>query len=145
MTIRALLAAAACLLLSPGCGVAAPADGCTHTEVARAMSPDGAALAAVDEAVCEGGLSADITAQVTLQASGAPPVPMLGVDTGGHPEDRPVATWAGPKLLLVTVPNLSYLKVLRHRASGVSVQVLFNPPDPAARAAWLKRLGLAAE
>jgi|GEM_PF-5445308 hypothetical protein len=134
-----------CLL---GLGLAGPAtlsavagpDSCRHRALSSVGSPDGAWLAIVDEAVCESGFGGTIvdTARLVAASDHAWSVDLLGVDTGGHAAERPRLRWTGPNTLQVTVPNLSFLKVLARRVGPVSVDLRFDPPDPAARAGWLR-------
>lgn len=123
---------------------AAASDGCIHHVVARAADQDRRWHAIVDEATCVGD---DVTAtvRVTRAAAGAPTVDVLGIDTGGHEEDRPRLAWSSSGVLDVTVPNLSFLKVLTLSPDGARVRLHFHPDDPASRAAWLKAHGFAEE
>jgi len=66
-------------------------------------------------------------------------IQVLGVDTGGHEDERPVIAWSAPNVLRVTVPLHSLLNILTRQADGVHVDIHFDPDDPAARAAWLKQ------
>ena len=120
-------------------------DGCAHTIVGSSVSPDVTHQAFVDESVCAGALdTSDITATVRVARLGAAGqvTSILGVDTGGHQEDRPHLSWSRGDVLDVTVPNLSYLKILTLQPPGIQVGLHFSPPDPAARAAWLRRQNL---
>lgn len=123
-------------------------DTCRHAVVESLPSPDGAWEVVVDEAVCEGGgFATAIVAGVRLastRASGQGTT-LLGVDTGGHENERPRPVWADPNVLRVTVPNLSYLKVLRCDFGGVRVDLRFDPDDPEARAAWRRKRGMSPE
>ena len=125
-------------------GPADAADGCKHTVVGRQVSPGQAWQAVVDETICDAGpYSSDITATVRVgRVSSSAAIAVLGVDTGGHAEDRPRLTWSGANILDVTVPNLSFLKVLQLRPGDVRVHLLFSPNDPAARKAWLSQHNL---
>jgi hypothetical protein len=128
-------------------GLATPArsDSCAHTVVASVISPDQAWRATVDEAVCEGGAFATsvvATVQLGRADDAGPPIDLLGTDTGGHPSERPRLRWTGVDTLQVTVPNRSFLKVLARRVGPVSVDLRFDPPDPAGRAVWLRSMGL---
>jgi len=119
--------------------------GCEQMITDRVVSPDGAWEAVVDEFTCEAGpMMTSITAEVQLIAAHDPAraTDVLGVDTGGHVDERPRLVWVGADVLQVTVPNLSYLKVLATRIGGVRVDVRFDPDDPATRAAWLREHAL---
>ncbi len=104
-------------------------DGCSRTVVLKATSPDHARSAVLLELVCgAGGYAQDVTAEVRIGATA-----VLGVDTGGHSEERPRLSWASPVLLDVTVRDLSFLPVSTLKAGDVRVRLHFDPPDPAAR------------
>ena len=116
-------------------------DTCEHAIVVRLPSPDGAWEARVDEATCEVGLSgAAIVAEAHLVSTRDPArfADLLGVQTGGHEDDRPRLAWTAPDVLQVTTPNPFYLKMLTRRFDGIRVELRFDPDDPAARAAWLR-------
>ncbi len=76
-------------------------DTCDHAIVTRAVSPDGAWEAVVDEATCGvGWFAMDVTAGVRL-ISGTDPArtsDVLGVDTGGNADERPHLAWIAPNL-----------------------------------------------
>ena len=139
------LAAAVLSALALPSRAAPTGDGCTHTIVARLAEPSGSMQALVDETVCGGDYGSDVTATVRLLGPDTPHdgVAVLGVDTGGHAEDRPRLAWSAARVLDVTVPNLSFLKVLTREAQGVHVRLRFDPDDPARRAAWLRQQGVA--
>jgi hypothetical protein len=122
---------------------------CTNAILDRLPSPDGAWVAVIDEDTCDVGLLAmtDITAGVHLVSTKPPlrDIAVLGVDTGGHDDDRPRVGWSAPDVLRATVGLRSILKVLTRQVEGVRVNVQFDPDDPAARAAWLKQTGLPAD
>lgn len=132
------------LLLSATGPVRAADDGCTHAIVARQVSPDRAWQAVVDEATCDAGPYAlNITATVRVgPLSSVGGVSVLGVDTGGHAEDRPHLAWSDANALDVTIPNLSFLKILELHPGDVRVRLHFDPDDPAARKAWLREHNL---
>ncbi len=67
---------------------------------------------------------------------------LLGVDTGGHEDERPRLAWTAPDVLQVTVYDHSYLKVLTRRFGGVRVNLRYDPDDPADRAAWRRERGM---
>ena len=118
-------------------------DTCEHAVITRVVSPDGAWEAVVDEATCEVGLGgADITAGVQLVSTRDPTKvgDVLGVDTGGHTEERPRILWTAPNTLQVVVPNLSSPNVLTREFAGVRIDLRFDPDDSAARAAWQHEL-----
>src|SRR5882724_5680012 len=87
---------------------------CEDTPVAEAISPHGAWRAEVVDSLCGAGFVWDITASVHLVSTTKPDegADILGVDTGGHHDNRPRITWTAPEVLEVTVPNISYVKVL---------------------------------
>ena len=143
--LQACLAAGIFFAFGMPCRASPTEDGCTHAIVVHAAEPSGPYQAVVDETVCDGDYGSDVTATVRLVGPGTTRegVAVLGVDTGGHAEDRPHLAWSAPAVLDVTVPNLSFLKVLTRAAQGVHVRLHFDPDEPAARAAWLKQHGLA--
>jgi hypothetical protein len=114
-----------------------------HEILVSLPSPTGAWTAIINEETVEGLLLTSINADVALISKDNPaePIDLLGVDTSGHAEARPRISWSAPNVLRVTVPNISYLKVLTRHADGVDVDLHFEPDDPAARAAWLKKIG----
>jgi len=143
-----------------GLGVALPAllavvlirvcgrDTCEDVIVARVPSPDGAWEARVNESTCEvGPWMMDITAGVDLVSTRDPArsAVLLGVDTGGHEDERPRLVWTAPDVLQVTVYDHSYLKVLMRQFDGVRVDLRFDPDDPADRAAWRREHGMSPE
>ena len=73
-----------------------------------------------------------ITATVHLVKTTPPfqDIELLGVDTGGHNDERPRVVWSGPNVLRVTVGLYSYLKVLTRKAEGVQVDLHFDPVTP---------------
>jgi hypothetical protein len=134
-----------CLAVAATRAAPVAGDSCAHTIVATSVSPDGAWRAVVDEAVCEsGGFASAVVATVGLGPVKGPArlTDLLGVDTGGHVEQRPRLLWAGDDVLRVTVANRSLLKILARGVGPVAVDVRFDPPDPEARATWLRSLGL---
>jgi hypothetical protein len=120
--------------------------GCSGVVIARSPSPDASWLASVVEYTCDvGTFSTIIVAEVHLSDTRiptAPDVDILGVETGGAGHNRPMARWAAPDVLRVTMPLKSILKVLTTRVDGVRIDLHFDPDDPAARAAWLREVGL---
>ena len=66
----------------------------------------------------------------------------LGVQTGGHKDERLRIAWTAPDVLQVTIPNFLYLKLLMRQFDGVRVDLRFDPDDPAERAAWLREHGM---
>ena len=139
--MRMLVVLLLLLSMRPACSADAP---CEHTTVERSASPDQRWQAVVDEATCGAGpYASDVTATVRVGRVGSSTaVAVLGVDTAGHAEDRPRIAWSGTALD-VTVPNLSFLKVLELHPGDVRVHLHFDPDDPAARKAWLKEHNLA--
>jgi hypothetical protein len=113
----------------------------THVELGRLPSPDGAWVAVTDEDTIEPFWppSAITVAGLRLVAMKPPlrDIGVLGVDTGGDDNDRPRVEWTAPRVLRVTVPLRSLLKVLTRKVDDVRIDVHFDPDDPAARAAWL--------
>lgn len=116
--------------------------------VSKAISPDGAWKAYVDQTVYEADFMTVITDRVHLSTVGAPTevFDILEVDTGGHDYKKPRIAWVGPDILRITADNLSYIDrgamifqtAADFRLRDVIVQLRFDPDDPAARAAWLK-------
>jgi hypothetical protein len=111
------------------------------TPIAEGLSPDKAWKATVDETVVEGFMATGIAAAVHLVSMEKPNeiVDVLGVDTGGHHEERPRISWISPNVLQVTVDNLSYVTVDRRSYGNIRIDLRFDPDDPAARAAWLRK------
>lgn len=115
--------------------------GCRVIEETMVVSPDGMWIAISDESWCESPFVTAIDAGVRLVSNrnhtdGAE---ILGMSTGGREEERPRIEWAASDVLLVTVPNLSFLKVLRRDYKGVRIRIRFEPDNPQARAEWLRR------
>ncbi len=138
-----LLALIAAVMTRAGGG-----DTCEHAIVARVPSPDGAWEARVDEATCLFGLGVGgIIAGVHLVSTRDPArfADLLGVDTGGHEEARPLLAWTAPDVLQVTVFDHSYLKVLTRGFDGVRVDLRFDPDASAERAAWRREHGMSPE
>ncbi len=130
MAASALLGTLLVATLTPA--LAAP-EGCRSTIVSRTSAPDGMRSAVVVDWACGiGGYSPDVTAEVRVGST-----TILGVDTGGHAEERPRIAWSNSTVLTVTVPNLSFLRIATLQASGIHVKLRFDPDDPAERAAWL--------
>ena len=114
----------------------------------RQPSPDGSWVASVNEDHTSLGFGGDsIDAGVSLAPSRHPDqaLDLLGVDTGGHDEDRPRIEWSGSNTLKVTVSTLIYLNVLTLHAQGVEVDLHLDPDDPPAVTAWLREKGLLSE
>ena len=116
---------------------------CDLVTLDRLPSPTGLWTAIPHESTCDVGLLAmtDIVAGVSLASKEFPlrEVDLLGVDTGGHDDERPRLAWSAPNVLQVTVPNLSFLKVLTKHVDGIVVDLRFDPDDPAARRSWRKK------
>jgi hypothetical protein len=120
-------------------------DPCEHAIVARLPSPDGAWEARVDETACLYGMGVGyVVAEAHLVSTRDPARfdVLLGVDTGGHGDERPRLAWTAPGVLQVTVLNRFYLKVLTRRFDGVRVDLRFDPDNPAAKDAWLREHNL---
>ena len=119
-------------------------DSCSHTTVTQVSSPDGSWSAILDEAVCDGGLGTSVVDSVRVASVHTPSrnTDILGIDTGGHTDGRPRLSWREPNILRVTVPNLSLLKIFHRNFETVHIDVQFDPADPTARDAWLRKLGL---
>ena len=118
---------------------------CENAIVARLPSPDAAWEAVLDQSTCPVGMGgASIVAGVNLVSTRDPArtAVLLGVDTGGHEDDRPRLAWTAPDILQVTIPNPFYLKVLTRQFDGVRVDLRFDPDDPAAKNAWLREHNL---
>jgi len=114
----------------------------------RQLSSDGSWVASVNEDHTSSGLGGDsIDASVSLAPSRHPDqaLDLLGVDTGGHDEDRPRIEWSGPNTLKVTVSSLAYLNVLTLGTEGVKVDLHLDPDNPPAMTAWLREKGLLSE
>ena len=114
---------------------------CVSSFVDRLPSPDGSWVAVVEENTCDvGPFGTDITAGVHLVTTRPPlrDIELLGSDTGGDSNYRPVVVWSAPNLLRVTVPLRSDLEILTTQVEEIHVDVHFDPDGPAAREAWLK-------
>ena len=123
-------------------------DSCQEAIVARVPSPDGAWEARVDETACLYGMGVGaVTAGVNLVSTRDPArtAVLLGVDTGGHDDERPRLAWTAPDVIQVTVYDRSYLKVLTRGFGGVRVDLRYDPDDPADRAAWRRGHGMSPE
>jgi len=133
----------AVLLVAADTAEADRRSGCSDSIITTAPSRDGAWRAEVDRSICEGGgFAATVLAVVRLAAAGdlSHPVTLLNIDTGGDDSQRPAIVWTGDGQLRVTVPNLSFLRIMHRNVGSVRVDVRFDPPDPAARARWLRAL-----
>lgn len=110
--------------------------------IAVASSPGGVWRAWVDETVVEDTFVTSIFDEVHLVAKNDPDkvINVLAVDTNGEEQNRPSIAWTAPSALQVTAANLSYVTVERRAYKQVRIDLKFDPDDPAARAAWLKRL-----
>ena len=121
---------------------------CEKAIVARLPSPEGAWEAVLDQSICTVGLGgASIVARVNLVSTRDPArtAVLLGVDTGGHHDERPRFVWTAPDVLQVTVYDRSYLKVLTRGFDGVRADLRYDPDDPADRAAWRRAHGMSPE
>jgi hypothetical protein len=116
-------------------------DTCAVTVLETLPSPAGGWKAAVRESDCGGGETASDEDIVTLAPANGPAVTILSVDAGAQPR----LLWTGPATLQVTVPNLSILSVMTRQAGPVGIDLRFDPPDPVARADWLRKTGLPAD
>jgi len=67
---------------------------------------------------------------------------LLGVDTGGHEDARPILTWTAPDVLQVTIPHSFYLKISMRRFDSIRVKLRFQSDDPAERAARKRQLDM---
>ena len=144
LSLGALLLALLAAVLVKTCG----RDTCEDAIVARVPSPDGTWAARVNEATCEvGPWMMNITAGVDLVSTRDPAhaAVLLGVDTGGHDDERPRVVWTAPDVIQVTVYDRSYLKVLTRGFGGVWLDLRYDPDDPADRAAWRRAHGMSPE
>jgi len=114
--------------------------GCTGTDLTQLASPDGAWAATVVELWCESPFVTGVDTEVRLDSAldRTRSAEILSVENGGHVETRPQIVWTAPNVLQITVRNFSILKVLTRQYGGVSIDLRFDPHDPAARAAWLR-------
>ena len=117
-------------------------SGCTVTPLDEAVSPDLRWRAVVESEVCESPFLSYEISGVRLVGIADPSrsVDILGVDDG-YPHQRPRLLWISPALLQITVPNISFLKLLRRTIDGVQVVVRYDPDDLPARKAWRRTLG----
>jgi hypothetical protein len=115
----------------------------THVDLLRLPSPNGAWTAIVTEDTVDYPLWVTVTASVVLASKERPTVTtdLLQIYTDGHNNLRPRIAWFAPNVLRVTVANLSRIEVIKRHVDGVDVDIQFDPDDPPARAAWLKRTG----
>ncbi|MGE4483223.1 hypothetical protein [Acidocella sp.] len=128
--------------VSPAAALA-DADGCSHQLLTSIKSPDGKWVASVDESDCSPGMGGDaITDTVQVAPANDPRhvTGVLGVDTGGNNDMGAQIAWDASNILKVTLPNISLVKILTRQVGPVKIHILFNPPDPKARADWLKSL-----
>jgi hypothetical protein len=110
--------------------------------VATVSSPDGRWDARTSEITdSDGGFVTVVSDSVQLIHAGeqGSPVELMWIDTGGHRQARPKLVWTAQDTLRVTVPNLSEIGVKRREAERVHLDLRFDPPDPAARKAWLDK------
>ena len=116
---------------------------CSTAQISTHISPNGAWAVIVSDRLCESFLVTDITTSVELASTvdRSDIFTVLGVDTAGHADERPRIAWSGSDLLEVTVPNISFLKVVRTEFDGVRVVIRYDPDDLAARKAWRRTLG----
>lgn len=111
------------------------------TRLVEVSSADPAWAAAVDQTVYGFSFIPLVLCTVRLIPSGklAEAVDILSVETNGPNKDPPHIAWTAADVLQITVPNRSYLRVNRREYADVRIDLRFNPDDPAARAAWLKK------
>jgi hypothetical protein len=116
-------------------------NGCTGTTVAEIVSPTGTWKASVVDWLCESPWVTHITASVQLVSTRGPvrSADILGVDTGGHDDERPRIAWTATDVLQVTVPNRVYLKVRTLDYAGIRIDLRFDPDDIEDRTRWLQR------
>ncbi|MGH7153950.1 MAG: hypothetical protein ACREF3_08460, partial [Acetobacteraceae bacterium] len=119
--------------------LSAPQGYPTSIRVATVPSPAGNWIATVDE-VNDGRqfFSDDV---VTLISTGNPAVHAWVLYVATTEEGRgPVRTaWVNAGELRVTAPNRSYINGRKREFHGIRIDLRFDPDDPTARAAWLKR------
>ena len=123
-------------------------NSCEHAIVARLPSPDGAWEARVEVTACLFGFGVGAVvaeAQIVSTRDPARFADLLGVDTGGHEDERLRLAWTAPDVLQITVYDHSYLKVLTRGFGGVRVDLRYDPDDPADRAAWRREHGMPAD
>jgi hypothetical protein len=107
---------------------------CVTTVTNRLPSPDGSWVVFVQEDVCDLGLLPSSTAWAGVHlVTTTPPlrdIDLLGVDTTGEVDGRPVAVWSAPNILRVTVPLRSQLTITTTQVDGIHVDVHFDPDAP---------------
>jgi len=110
-------------------------NGCTGTTVTEIASPTEAWKASVVDSLCESTWVTDITSGVQLVSTrdATRSADILGVDTGGHDDERPRIAWTAPDVLQVTIPNRTYLKVLTLEYGGVRIDLRYDLDDPKAK------------
>jgi hypothetical protein len=110
--------------------------------VSTSRSPDGAWEASVVKVWnSDGWFITTVSDQIRLSSTRKPGegVEMMWMDAVGAVPFDPLLAWAASNVLQVTVPNLSEIGVRRREFGGVHLDLRFDPPDPAARKAWLDK------
>lgn len=111
------------------------------TRLVETSSPGRDWAAALDQTIYGFSFPPLVNCTVRLIPAGKPleAVDILSVETNGPNKDPPRMAWTAADVLQVTISIWSYLKIIRQAYRGIRVDVRFNPDDPAARAAWLKK------
>ncbi|HVA13942.1 MAG TPA: hypothetical protein VNF99_11880, partial [Stellaceae bacterium] len=139
-----------CLLVFSTNAETTVAPGCQRTQVAALVSPNEAWIAVIQEEICEGpGIATTgVSDVVRLVPRGNKPEvgeDVFAIEEDGDPAYHPVLRWLTPRELRITVPNKSLIGLQKSSYEGVDIVVKFEPDEPAARARWLKSLGLPAK
>ncbi len=125
------------------------AGGCDSEIIAQTLSADHAWRALVREETCSDGAftttMADVVHLVGASSDGGKAIEgdVFAVSEGGHPYNRPVIRWVGPRLLDIVVPNKSSIGLRRDAFDGVTIRVRFNPDNPEERKRWLEDIKMA--
>ena len=117
----------------------APIGHPTSVRIAEAHSPDGNWIATVDQ--LNNGMQFFPDDSVTLTSTRDPldHAQVLYVGTTEEGRGPPRVVWVNADELQATAPNLAYISNRKREFQGIRIDLRFDPGDPAARAAWLKR------
>lgn len=118
---------------------------CHREIISKVESPDHNWVALLREDICsDGAFTTVVTNTVQLLRNGEAPRQegdVFGLDSGGHPEERPIIEWLAPRLLQILIPNKSLIGLNRSKRDEINIIVKFNPDDPEERKQWLRDIG----
>jgi hypothetical protein len=139
-TIAVLLIAGLPLTACYWCVHGFTGNGCTGTTVTEIAPPTVTWSASVIAWLCESPFLTDavVEMQRTSARDATRSAVILGVDTGGHDDERPRIVWTAPYVLQVIAPNRSYLNVTTLEYNVIRIDLRFDPDDSEDRARWLK-------